>query len=344
MNREQGIRHQKLFSMLLLSGMVFFVLISGLYQAVWSSPAYQLKNNAFSAGGFSKDRVWQNETWRYNEDLINILLLGIDKRGLLRQETIPGNYEAGQADAVYLVSLDEKARTVKVIMLPRNMMVPLEKYDENGEVCESFVNQLCLQYPFSGGGEAGLLKMKEKVSGVLGGIPIHGCFASAISAAGLFVDAMGGVEVELPEDLLGLNPAYKRGEIVHLNGHEAYAYLHYRDTTVLGSPVMRLDRQKAFLLDVLREFRKTPGQASLIAENLNHRLKPYISTDLTPEEVLFLVGSLMNIPLEEGCFYKPEGESRLVINDAGRRFDDFYVDEESLEEIVIRVFYPFPQE
>ena len=145
--------------------------------------------------------------------------------------------------------------------------------------------------------------------------------------------------MQLPEDLTGLNPGWKQGEVIHLSGHEVYAYLHYRDTTLLGSPIMRLERQKAFLLDVLKGFRASPELAFDVTKDLNTRLKPYISTDLTPDQILYLMGKLFRIPLEEDSFYRPEGESRLVINEAGRRFDDFYVEEESLREITEQVFY-----
>jgi hypothetical protein len=104
--------------------------------------------------------AYDGKVYEYNEDTLNFILLGIDKEGELGKEENYTYSEVGQADAIFLVSLNNRDKTFNLICIPRNSMVDLEVYNEDKEVVRTFHNQICLQYPYAGGGQSGLDKRK----------------------------------------------------------------------------------------------------------------------------------------------------------------------------------------
>ena len=60
-------------------------------------------------------------------------------------------------------------------------------------------------------------------------------------------DAVGGVDVVIPESANGLEKGWTTGAEVHLEGDAAYQFIHYRDTAQEQSAEARLERQKQYL-------------------------------------------------------------------------------------------------
>ena len=54
--------------------------------------------------------------YRYNEDLVTILCMGVDTSVTRVNMNVPG--DNGQADAIFLILFDEKDKTVKFINVP----------------------------------------------------------------------------------------------------------------------------------------------------------------------------------------------------------------------------------
>ena len=66
---------------------------------------------------------YNGRTYQYKENLMNILCLGIDSRDGIEKEKTPGT--AGQADCVILAVLDDDAKTIQLINISRDSMVPV---------------------------------------------------------------------------------------------------------------------------------------------------------------------------------------------------------------------------
>lgn len=60
--------------------------------------------------------TWQGTTYKYNDHLSNFLFLGIDTRE--KAETETGSADAGQSDALYLISWDRVDNQVTLISIP----------------------------------------------------------------------------------------------------------------------------------------------------------------------------------------------------------------------------------
>lgn len=69
-------------------------------------------------------------------------------------------------------------------------------------------------------------------------------------------DAVGGVDVVIPESANGLEKGWTTGAEVHLEGDAAYQFIHYRDTAQEQSAEARLERQKQYLKKFILQAKK----------------------------------------------------------------------------------------
>lgn len=287
--------------------------------------------------------VYNEDVYEYNEGSINLLLLGIDQAGKLDSSTDLSDWSAGQADAVFLVSLNNTERSVSIIGIPRNSMVKLDIYDKDGNIKENMYNQLCLQYGYAGGGELGIRKMKEKVSEIMYQLPIHGVCAINFNAIGILVDKIGGVEVTVPEDLTVVNKSFKQGANVTITGKNAKNYLRYRDITKLGTPTLRLTRQKEFLQSAIAQGIEALKKNPMLISEIYQALVPYMNTDITVDMAVYLAAEAAGYRIDGNSFYQLEGEDKKVdfVTESGREgfYDDLYLNDDSVLETVMSVFY-----
>lgn len=287
--------------------------------------------------------VYEDGVYEYNEDTLNFLLMGIDQGGELDKNTDLSDWGAGQADAIFLVSMNQRNNAVSIIGIPRNAMVELGIYNEKEQRIDTIYNQICLQYGYAGGGELGLSTMKESVSELFYGLPIHGACAIDFDAVGIIIDRIGGVEITVSDDLTSLNKSYKEGSSLLLTKENVMPYLRYRDTTVLGSPTTRLTRQKEFLKEAIRQtILKIKSNPRLVSD-IYQAVIPYMNTDITLDEAVYLAAEFVNYRIEADSFYQLTGEDRQVdyVNDSGKTdfYDDLYLDEDVKKQLVMKLFY-----
>ena len=87
------------------------------------------------------DAYYEGKAYNYNDRLINILLIGVDR-------VSPGLNEKHQADALYLVSLDTDNNTVSITAISRNTVTDVDSYDINGDFFATSKQQICLAYSY----------------------------------------------------------------------------------------------------------------------------------------------------------------------------------------------------
>lgn len=287
--------------------------------------------------------AYEGEVYAYKEDCLNFVLMGIDRAGRLDKETDLSDWSAGQADTIFLVSLDNKNKKVSIIGIPRNSMVPLDIYNEKEECIDTIYNQICLQYGYAGGGELGLAEMKNSVSELFFELPVHGACAVSYDAIGIVTDRLGGIEVTVPDDMTAFHKSYTKGSTVKLTRKNVVPYLRYRDNSELGSPTTRLTRQKAFLqtaiLQAVQELKKNPAFVS----DIYQAIVPYMNTDITLDKAVYLAAQSVDYSIGESSFYQLPGEDRRVDFKKAKNpedfYDDFYLDEEALKKTMMEIFY-----
>ena len=88
--------------------------------------------------------TWQGKTYKYNQNISNYLLLGVDKR--TPAETRVGKADAGQADALFLLSLNRKTKEMTLISIPRDTMTDVESFDLEGKSLGKSKDHISLSY------------------------------------------------------------------------------------------------------------------------------------------------------------------------------------------------------
>ena len=207
------------------------------------------------------------------DGVVNILLIGNDSRQ---------NGDDGRSDAMILLSISRKTRTIYMTSLLRDMYVDIP--GKGG-------NRLNAAYSF--GGAELLMETVEKNFD----IPVSRCMQVNFEAFANLVDAVGGVDLELsteeieyvngylveynmltdrPQGTDNMDPSVSG--MVHLNGPQALAYCRNR---YLGTDFGRTERQRKVLTEVIK---KLPGAMVTNGSGVIDGLMPNLTTNLTRME------------------------------------------------------------
>ena len=276
---------------------------------------------------------YNDQVYAYNEDILTFLIMGIDKTKDVKE--VAEGTDGGQADALFLVVLNPNDNSLSVIGINRNAMTDVSVYDNNGAFVNTIKAQIAIQHGFGNGMEESCEYQVNAVQHLFYEMPIHGYAAINMSAIGSLTDMVGGVDVVALEDVKsGGNTVIKKGEEVHLEGDLAFVYIHNRDTTEFGSADHRLERQKQFITTYLQKVKQKTSQDISFPISIYQEIAPQTVTDLTVDEMTYLVSIAKDYSFDENHLYTLKGETKQ-----GDVFEEFYVDETDLFELILKIFY-----
>lgn len=276
--------------------------------------------------------IYKGEKYCYNEDVISILCMGIDKS---IQETGEDNIGAnGQADALVLIVLDSKDGTLSLVNISRDSMVDVNKYNVNGQYLGTEKMQICLAYAYGDGKEKSCLNTVESVSRLMYGMPIHAYAAIDYDGIGVLNDAVGGVTVQVLEDMTYVDPAFKEGNTVMLEGEQAHSYVRTRNVDLLESNNLRMARQKQYMMAFLQKALAQTRSDINVPLTLYQAAGDYMVTNISYAEVTYLASRIVDTGISDGTVTSVPGE---VVR--GETYAEFIPDEEGLYELILNVFY-----
>lgn len=209
-----------------------------------------------------KEVTYQGEKYGYNEDLVSILFLGVDKEAFEEGGRV-GDGKAGQADALFLLVLDTKTGKSRLIAISRDTMTDVNVYSDLGNFIGTEKLQLCLAYTYGDGKKKSCENTVRAVSRLFYGMPIAAYAALDLDAIEVLTDAVGGVEVTVTKDLTILDPSLKEGETKVLTGEQAQWYVRSRlveeKEATADANSDRIERQKQYL-QLLEEKRQSSSK------------------------------------------------------------------------------------
>lgn len=272
------------------------------------------------------------KVYKYNEDILVFLALGIDIEGEVKENV--DLVSGGQSDAIFLVIVNPDTKEISLIGVNRDTMVDILMVGL-GEDGTNLVTtaQLTVQHGFGDGMQGSCMLTEKAVSKLFYNLPIHGYLSFNLGGLGALNDAVGGVEVTMMSDMTAVNPSWTEGATVTLNGNDVYQYIRVRDITVFESARMRLERQKNYLNTLVRQMIEETKKDISLPITLYGMFSKYIVTDLTPDEISYLASELVSYKFS-GNIYTLEGATRM-----GEEFEEFYPDKTALKELMIKVFY-----
>lgn len=256
--KRSGLKNLLIFLAVLIAvlGIGWYVIVSAVYSKLSYSEIESVKAAQVKTDGVT-----------------NILLIGNDSRD---------NSESGRSDAMILLSISDKTKTIQMNSLLRDMYV---------EIPGRGGNRLNAAYAY-GGAELLMETVEQNL-----GIEVNRYVQVNFEAFANLVDAADGVELELTNEEVQLVNGYlveynmltgkpegtdyldaSASGMLHLNGPQALAYTRNR---YIGTDFGRTERQRKVLSAVMKKLPaallKNPGQlVNGLAENL--------TTNLTTEE------------------------------------------------------------
>ncbi len=276
--------------------------------------------------------TYKGKQYKYNENIINFLCLGIDKDVPI-EEKRTGDIE-GLADAVLIASVDVEDGLVQLLAIPRDTIVPVKVMDSSGNFNRNENVQITMQYAYGRTAEESCELMAETVSNLLFRLPIQRYCSINFEAVPTLNDAIGGVDVEVLEDIYGEHCTLYAGTTAHLDGYEALDYIRWRDEWVAESSMGRLERQKQYMLNYFNQAKDEIRNDLSLPVKVFQELEGNMCTNVTVSDITYLVPELLDITLDTENIAMVPGE---VVQ--GETLEEYHVDEDALKELVISRFY-----
>jgi LCP family protein required for cell wall assembly len=227
--------------------------------------------------------------WDGNER-VNILLMGLDYR----------DWEIGEGpsrtDTLMLATVDPQSRSAALLSIPRDLWVSIPGYDY-GKINTAYFLGEAYQVP--GGGPGLAIHTVEELLD----IQIHFYAQVDFSAFERFIDEIGGIEVDVPEEI-EIDPIGPTNTLVlqpglhTLDGPVALAYARSRST--FGSDFDRAHRQQQVIMAVRDRILSLDILKTLIQKSpiLYRQLASGVNTNMTLQQVISLSWTASQIPAE----------------------------------------------
>ena len=301
-----------------------------------SAVAFAMKNNSKEEKNTSSELQQESENYisyngqryQHNDHLRTYLYMGIDKDGPVSEAE--DSVSGGQSDAMFLIVVDSEEKTISVLSINRNTMTDVDVYDKDGNFVDTRELQICLQHGFGDGMRTSCQRSVDAVSNLLYGEPVSGYIAMNMDAMPMMNDSVGGVTVEVLDDLTSpsRNVSLHKGETVTLNGDEAYVYLRSRDINEFDSATERLNRQMQYIQAFVKQA-KSKNAATLVSAY--DAITDYIVTNV---DVPNLVNKLTTYEFDDSRMYTIPGETQM-----GEQYEEYHVDEDALYQVMLDIFY-----
>lgn len=323
MNRKKSVLAVSAFVLLLV------VIISGLH--ILESTVFNNEANLEPEQEIISTKTVEKDGIKYfpRQDITTMLLIGVDRTNKVESSGFYVN--DGSADVVAVVVFDEKNEKIDIIALNRDSIVEIPRIGLTGEKTGTFMGQLALSHTYGSGLEDSCLNTLETVSNLLNGVEID--YYAALNMGGIpaLNDAVGGVTVNVTDDFSEIDPSIEKGKIT-LKGEQALTFIRARKNVGDQLNISRSERHKEYAKGFLESYRDKSKTDSLFGKKLIEATEGYLVTDCSVNTLMSFSERYGNYELGE--IVSPKGE-----NVRGNEFYEFYIDEEDLENIVLKYFY-----
>lgn len=195
------------------------------------------------------------------------------------------------------------------------------------------MNHLGLEYAFGNGKDTSCQYMVNTVSKLFYGIPINGYAAFNMKTISKLNDAVGGVTVTVPEGE-DISDELKAGTTVTLTGDTAETFVRYRDNEEHGSNNQRIIRQKQFLINFFSQAVTAMQENVSLPATLYQDFSKEMITNIGLDNAVYLMTEAAGMSFGDENLMVLQGEAK-----AGDVYDEFYVDDAALYELILNVFY-----
>ena len=263
------------------------------------------------------------------ENLETFLVLGLDK---FDEENLESYNNDKQSDFLMLLVIDNDSKSFSALHINRDTMVEIDVLGVAGDKIGTTKKQLALAHTYGSGKEVSCRNVAKSVSRLLKNADVDHYASVTMDAVPIFNDLVGGVEVTVLDDFSGIDDTLKKGEKTVLMGEHALSYVRTRYGLDDSTNNSRMKRQKQYM-DALydKTLQQIKADDSFIG-NAFLKLNPYIVSDCSANRLEALMKKLSEYKFDD--MYDIEGKLTK-----GKKFMEFYPNEDSVEEITVKLFY-----
>ena len=275
--------------------------------------------------------TYDGKKYILNKNIVSVLVMGIDRDNVNQNL---GNGNNGQADVIFVATIDTKTKKACIIPISRETMVDVNLYTGDGKYAGTQKEQLCLAYAYGNTAEESSKNVMTSVKRLLCGINISSYVTIEMDGVSKLTDMVGGVQVTCLEDIVNKKVQFYKGNKITLNGTNAMTYIQSRGED-LEANARRMQRQKQFLSALMNK----TGNAVLsdfsnLAKYYN-TLSPYFSTNVSFAQITYLAQNFLTLNFGDTIDYKTIDGSLTQ----GEKWVEFTANEESVLQTVIEIFY-----
>ena len=276
-------------------------------------------------------KEYNGKTYVARTGLTPILLIGVDRGDNAKEQW--GYQQGGQADFLLLIVIDAPDKKVSMLQIDRDTITDVETLGVLGNVIGTRKLQIALSHSYGKTPQDNCAYTVKTVSNLLQGEPLHLYFSVNMSSIAAINDLLGGVTVTMQEDHTSINPAFTKGATVHLNGQDAYNYVHYRMSADDGTNKSRMARQRNYMLAAKDVLLSRLTKDNSFVETLFTALGDDLVTNLSQGRMINEAAKASQYQVGE--ITQMAGEHTVGTNN----YVEFHADEQFLIDWVLSVFY-----
>lgn len=272
---------------------------------------------------------YQGKSYKLNDDVETILVLGLDKFERYDDEAYNNDM---QADFLLLLVIDNKKEECTALHINRDTVTRMSVLGVAGDSIDTVSQQIALAHTYGNGKEISCRNTSEAVSGLLLNVGIDHYVSVTMDAVETYNDLVGGVTVEVLDDFSGVDDTLIKGKEVTLKGEHALTYVRSRYGLDDSTNNHRMERQRQYLEAL---YRKT---VDCLAEDEDFIVNSasQISADLVSDCSVNRLQSIAEKIVEYQFTGIRDIKGETVM---GETYFEFYPDEDSVKKTVVELFY-----
>ncbi len=260
--------------------------------------------------------------------IVNILLLGVDEGGM-------------RSDTIMLASLNGKTGKLSVMSIPRDTRVLVGRGYQKINAAIGIGAQEVRKGNLKEPEELSVQKVK-----LLTGLPIHYFMSVNFDGFMEIIDALGGVEFDVPFRMKYDDPVQNlhidlQPGLQTLNGKQSHDFVRFRKGNA-GYPgyamgdLGRIEAQQAFIKAFIQQ--KVTAKNILKADEIFDVIQRNVRTNYTAKDLIKHLGAIRKINSDTMTMYQLPGSAQTI---GGASY--FICDDAKTQELVDTVFSPTSQ-
>jgi len=274
--------------------------------------------------------TYKGDEYVLKESVETFLVLGLDK---FEGESVADSYNNDkQSDFLMLFVFDNETKKCAAININRDTMTTVNVLGVAGNKVDTVTKQIALAHTYGNGKDVSCRNVADAVSNVLLGMRVNHYVSLTLDSVAVLNDLVGGVEVTVLDEFTGIDDTLVKGENVTLKGEQALRYIRTRYGLEDSTNSTRMVRQEQYINELYKKMQQNILADDEFIIEASAKMSDYIVSDRSITQLQELIRKFNEY--EYSGIINIDGESKL-----GEEFMEFYPDRDSVEKIVIELFF-----